>query len=488
MTSLDLGSSEGQTPNDHRALDRHIRRIVQVSPMLADLSQADILLLVPEDQNFRVVSHVRPMNARTVYPIDQSDKLFAMDDRPLASRAYAAGEIIDGGIWLARRMRWIRTLAVPVRLEGQVVAVLVREFSPSIEVMPGDLDIQSFTTFRRVAAMIAAGIFPFRVETRRHDHPPRVGDGLMLFDRAGRAEYASPNALSVLRQVGVSGVNIGQRFGDMGIDAPGMRQSFANRLDYTDEVEIGRSVLSTWCIPLLTRDVVTGALILVRNITELRQRDRLLMTKDAAIAEIHHRVKNSLQTASSLLQLQARRVDSDDARAAIAESARRIRSIGLVHELLAYRTDDEIQFREVLEMLTSMIRDSLVDPGHPVRFEIEADGAVLPNNLTTPLSLVASELIQNVIDHADASTVRIELRADPAAVLLDVHDDGVGFPENFSIDDSGRLGLTIVRTMVETELGGSLTITNDRKRSALGTGCSVQIRVPLFDERRHRPH
>jgi len=459
--------------------DGHLRRLAARSPLLADLSQADVLLMVPEDDAFRIISHVRPMNARTVYPLDQTTELVPMGRRPLATQAFEHGEIMDGGVWLEARDRWIRTLAVPIRFEDEVVAVLAREFSPSIEIMPGELELLSFATFRRFAAMVAAGTFPFGVQTRRHDHPPRVGDGLALFDRAGRLEYASPNALTVLRQVGATNVNVGQRPGDMAMDAPGFRQAYANGLDYTDEIEFGQAVLSTWCLPLMTRDLVTGSLVLMRNITELRQRDRLLLTKDAAIAEIHHRVKNSLQTASSLLQLQSRRVDSNDARAALDDSARRIRSIGVVHELLSHRTDDEVQFGEILKTLTSMIRDSLVDPGRPVHFEIDADPAVLPNNLTTPLSLIASELIQNAIDHAKCTSVGVTFAVRPDAVMFEVADNGCGFPEGFNLTESTGLGLAIVRTIAESELNGSISIDT-------GVGGRVTIRVPLFDESRDR--
>ena len=448
--------------------------------MLADLSQADVLIMAPEGHGFRVISHVRPMNARTVYPVDQVDQVLPMSTRPLLSQAFEAGEIMDGGVYLSRRDRWIRTLAVPVRFEGEIVAVLAREFSPQIEIMPGDLELHAFATFRRFATMVAAGSFPFGVETRRHDHPPRVGDGIMLYDRAGKLEYASPNALTVLRQVGANDVNLGHRLGDMGIDAPGMRQAYANRLDYTDEIEVGPRVLSTYCVPLLTQTQDSGALMLLRNITELRQRDRLLMTKDATIAEIHHRVKNSLQTASSLLQLQSRRVGTDDAKAALAESARRIRTIGVVHELLSHRTDDEVQFGQVLQMLTTMIRDSLVDPAQPVSFQIDCDPAVLPNNLTTPLALIASELVQNAIDHAKCSQVTITLRTRPDAVEFAVSDNGIGFPLTSEIEDpssSAGLGMTIVRTIAESELGGSFDQTDNVP------GARISIRVPLFDER-----
>jgi two-component sensor histidine kinase len=460
-------------------LVRHMHRLAQASAMLADLSQADVLVMRPEGHGFRVMSHVRPMNARTIYPVDLVDEVLPMSVRPLLTQAFETGEVMDGGVYLERSERWIRTLAVPVRFEGEIVGVLAREFAPHIEIMPGDLEHHAFTTFRRFAAMIGAGNFPFGVETRRHDHPPRVGDGLMLFDRAGRLEYASPNSLTVLRQVGANEVNLSQRLGDMGVDAPGMRQAYANGLDYTDEIEVGDRVLSTYCVPLIDDGEVTGALVLLRNITELRQRDRLLMTKDATIAEIHHRVKNSLQTASSLLQLQSRRLESEAAKDALAESARRIRTIGVVHELLSHRTDDEVQFGEVLNMLTAMLSDSMLDPAKPITFTVDCDPAILPNNLTTPLALMASELVQNAIDHAQCSEVTVALRTQPDAVVMSVADNGIGFstPDPMADPDTTRLGMTIVRTIAQSELGGSIETSDN------SPGAKVQIRVPLFDER-----
>lgn len=470
----------------------HLRRLVHAGSLLADLSRADIMVLTPIDtepgasstvsaepsvspaQAFSVIAHVRPINARTLYPVDQVGEILTSERRPLVAHAWATGEITDGGVMLTPRNRWIRTLVVPVTYDDKVVAILAREFSPAIEEMPGDLELISFAMFRRLAAMISSGTFPFGVETRAHDHPPRVGDGVMLLDRAGRLEYASPNALTVMRQVGAAHVNLGQRFGDMNIDATGVHQAFANHLPYTDEIELGDAVLSTFCLPLMTRDVVTGALVLVRNITELRQRDRLLLTRDATIAEIHHRVKNSLQTVSSLLQLQSRRVQTADARVALQESVRRIRSIATVHELLSRRTDDEVRFDEILRSLTGTIRESLIDPSHPVHFTIVSAGTVLPNNLTTSLSLVASELIQNALDHADCSAVTIEVQTEPEAVVLSVHDDGSGFPPDMSIPEDFGLGLVIVRTIVESELSGEMTL------STTDHGGKVDIRVPLY--------
>ena len=101
-----------------------------------------------------------------------------------------------------------------------------------------------------------------------------------------------------------------------------------------EEVERDDASILLRVIPLLEDRKPAGALILLRDVTDLRRRDRMLMSKDATIREIHHRVKNNLQTIAALLRLQGRRLDSPEARQAIKESERRIRSIAIVHETL----------------------------------------------------------------------------------------------------------------------------------------------------------
>src|SRR3712207_5997493 len=153
------------------------------------------------------------------------------------------------------------------------------------------------------------------------------------------------------------------------------------------------------CLPLLAEGVVTGALVLLRDISELRRRDRLLVSMDATIREIHHRVKNNLQTISSLLRLQGRRLDSKEAKAAIEESVRRIRSIALVHETLSRETGDDVSFNEIVRPLVRMVEESLLSPDRPVRVVVEGDAGQLPARIATPLAVVLTELVQNAVDH-----------------------------------------------------------------------------------------
>jgi two-component sensor histidine kinase len=238
------------------------------------------------------------------------------------------------------------------------------------------------------------------------------------------------------------------------------------------------------CIPLLEGPDLSGALVLVRDISELRRRDRLLLSKDATIREIHHRVKNNLQTISSLLRLQSRRLESEEARAAVEESVRRIASIAVVHETLAQEITDEAPFLDVVRPLVRMVEEGLSSPERPVRIRIDGDAGSLPASVTTPLALVLTELLQNAVEHAypageriTAGEVVVELARDGDMVDVRVLDDGVGVEPGFSIGASDGLGLTIVRTFVENDLGGEIRF-GPRHDGSRGTEVALRIPVP----------
>ncbi|MGE0304480.1 MAG: sensor histidine kinase, partial [Acidimicrobiia bacterium] len=233
---------------------------------------------------------------------------------------------------------------------------------------------------------------------------------------------------------------------------------------------------------------------------ELRRRDRMLLSKDATIREIHHRVKNNLQTISSLLRLQGRRLSSPEAKEAIDESVRRIRTIALVHETLSREAGDDVPFFDIVRPLTRMAEESLQSPDRPVRFRVIGEGGKLPATIATPLAVVLTELLQNAVDHAftDGSMVPSSGDAGPGSVVVqlfndgerlrvDVIDDGGGLPDGFSLDTATGLGLSIVRTLVTTELAGTIEMRPARPSDLAeaqiaapnGTGTVVELEIPL---------
>lgn len=488
----------------HTTLDRddldHLQRLVGEWGMLADFCFADLLLYAPaRDGRFLVLAQVRPVTGPTLYVADWVGSTADQTERPLLEQCYATGEAVEAELVVEGLPDPARIRVIPVRRDGRVIAVLSREWSPRSGRQTGSLEQTYLGIFDRFSTMIGTGTFPFTKELEvTVADVPRVGDGVMVLDSDGRVLYASPNAVSAVHRVGINANLVGLRLAELGFNDSVVRSAFDARTPALEEFEQTADItLVTRCIPLVDDGEVTGGVLLVRDVSELRRRDRMLLSKDATIREIHHRVKNNLQTISSLLRLQGRRLASEEAKAAVNESVRRIRTIALVHETLSREAGDEVAFVEIVRPLARLAEESLQSPDRPVRFRVVGDGGRLPAIVATPLSVVLTELLQNAVDHAfagdrpRAGNVVIALANDATNLLVRVVDDGGGLPDGFTLDSATGLGLSIVRTLVTTELAGSIAMENatpdDLAAAGItepsGPGTVVSLKIPLDIER-----
>src|SRR4051794_4332039 len=382
----------------------HLQRLHGAWGMLADLSFADLLLFVPvaggDDRRFIVLGQVRPTTNQTLHREDLVGRVIDDGDRPLVGRAWRLAEIVEGEITVATRAERARVQCIPVRCDGDMVAVMTREAALSVGRRPGELERVYVEVFDRLARMIVRGEFPFDNEETEGEDAPRVGDGALLLDASGRVEYASPNAVNALHRMGVYSNAEGLRLDDLGMDENLVRSSFALRFPVTEEIEKRADVIVLLrCIPLLDNAAVSGGLLLMRDVSDLRRRDRLLLSKDAAIREVHHRVKNNLQTISSLLRLQQRRMVPGEGQTALREAERRIRSIALVHEILSRDAGEQVDFNDILPSLLRMAEDNVITERH-VAIRPKGDAGELPAEVATPLAVVLTELLQNAVEHA----------------------------------------------------------------------------------------
>jgi two-component sensor histidine kinase len=488
----------------HTTLDRddldHLQRLVGEWGMLADFCFADLLLYTPSrDGRFLVLAQVRPVTGPTLYTADWVGSTADQHERGLLEQCSRTGEVAEAQLAVEGLPDPARIRVIPVRRSGRIIALLSREWSPSSGRQTGSLEATYLGIFDRFTRMITEGSFPFvkELEVTAAD-VPRVGDGVMVLDGDARVVYASPNAVSAVHRVGINANLVGMRLAELGFNDGVVRAAFDERTPALEEFEQTPEItLVTRCIPLLDGGRVTGGVLLVRDVSELRRRDRMLLSKDATIREIHHRVKNNLQTISSLLRLQGRRLSSPEAKAAVNESVRRIRTIALVHETLSREAGDEVAFVEIVRPLARLAEESLQSPDRPVRFRVVGDGGRLPAIVATPLSVVLTELLQNAVDHAFAGerdrpgNVVIALANDGTNLSVRVVDDGDGLPAGFSLDGATGLGLSIVRTLVTTELAGSIAMEPARPddlssagiSDPAGPGTVVSLKIPLDVER-----
>jgi two-component sensor histidine kinase len=288
--------------------------------------------------------------------------------------------------------------------------------------------------------------------------------------------YASPNAISVLHRMGIHAFTQGLQPREIGFDQDAAEAACSLRLPVTEELERGDTSVLVQAIPLIEGARVTGALVLVRDVTDLRRRDRILLSKDQTIREIHHRVKNNLQTIAALLRLQGRRLQSPEAQDAIEASEQRIRSIAIVHETLSRDAGDVVQFDDVVRPLVRAVEETVSTDEQQLRFEVVGEAGELPGIVATPLAVVLNELMQNAVDHAfpyrdeqegsasgapfDGHVV-VRLKRTDGELAVQVSDDGNGLPSGFSLDASRGLGLSIVQAVVTSERGGEISMHGD---------------------------
>ncbi|QMU79208.1 PAS domain-containing protein [Streptacidiphilus sp. PB12-B1b] len=482
----------------HTSLDsadvEWIHLLVSEWQLLSDLSFADLVLWVPTRDGTRYVSlaQMRPNTGPTSYLDDMVGHLVPRGRRPMLDVALDEGRIVREGDPEWREDVPVRVESIPVRREGRVLGVIARNTNLLTVRTPSRLELTYLQSASDLAQMIAAGTFPFPGEQVDMDASPRAGDGLLRLDADGVVTYASPNALSAYHRLGLAADLVGLHLGRTTAELapPQTRGPVDEALvklasgwaPRQVEVESTEGVVQLRAIPLKPKGVHTGSLVLLRDVTELRRRERELMTKDATIREIHHRVKNNLQTVAALLRLQSRRMDSEAAKGALDEAVRRVGSIAIVHETLSQNLDEHVAFDEIADRVLTMVmelsQDGLVTARRSGSF------GILPADVATPLAMVLTEILQNALEHAygpkAGGTVGVSAvrRREPGAreelLLITVTDDGRGLPEGFDPQQQGNLGLQIVRTLVVGELGGRFDMV-----AAEPGGTRVLLEVPV---------
>jgi two-component sensor histidine kinase len=469
----------------------HLQRLVGEWQLLADLSFSDLALWVrKEDSGYVCVAQVRPTTGATVWPDDLVSRKVSERNYPVAGQAWASGEVTTEEIsTLPNRLR-IRRVVIPVRQGGRIIAVMNRDS----ELMDhGDSSLLE-TVYLEAAddllQMIAEGTFPASELPTELITGPRAGDGLLRLDDAGVVTYGSPNALSAYHRLGLTegllGVPLIERTKPL-IPDPFDAAELSTRITAAVEgkptlrmeVEARAAAVVFRALPLWRNGSSVGALVLVRDVTEVRRRDRALLSKDATIREIHHRVKNNLQTVAALLRLQARRSDQRAVRRALQESTRRVATIALIHETLSTSVDDRVDMDQIVDRLVPLISDIAAAEG-TVRVQRLGSFGVLSPQLATPLVMVLAEIVQNAVQHAyapedDAGLVLITVDRSARSLDVLISDDGRGLPAGFDLDQAPGLGLQIVRTLVTAELQGTIQMgTADQRK-----GTEVLLNVPL---------
>ena len=464
-----------------------LRLLVSEWQLLADLSFSDLVLWVPEtDENvYRAVAQIRPTTGPTALLDDVVEDVIAYAPEHLVSEAYLSGVITKTSAGRLGAGLPVETHAIPVVYGGRSIAVVEQHTSLLGIREPSSLERAYLDSAVDLAEMVSTAAFPVVGDQFDPSINPRVGDGFIRLDADGNVVYASPNALSAYRRLGLRGDLVDEHLARLTVGllpAPtgpvddSVQSVLSGRISRRAEAVAGSVHFLLRSVPLVSGRARHGAIVLCRDVSDLRSKERELITKDATIREIHHRVKNNLQTVAALLRMQARRIESPEAKLALNDAMSRVAAIAIVHETLSQAFDEVVDFDRVADGLLRMVVD-VAATGGTVRAVRRGSFGQVSADVATSLSLVVTELCQNAVEHglSDRSgQVVVEPVVTDGWLHLEIIDDGVGLPAGFDWRTSRSLGLSIVSTLV-AELTGRFAL--DANPESSGTRATVEIPV-----------
>ncbi|QPK94580.1 histidine kinase N-terminal domain-containing protein [Actinomyces sp. zg-332] len=433
--------------------------------VLADLAIADLILWFPEENGrFIAAAHCRPATGTTVHMED------VVGLRSSSIRSNNLKEAMRRkSIFVSNESRWagsytVHEVLIPIMHEGKSVAVISSETEMNaLHNRSGEsnwfIDMADI-----LCHMIVDEQYPYASSSFSAKYgSPRVHDGVLELNREGYVVHASPNAISAFSRVGASR-NITH---SLLIEYVTPVMEFEGQVD--ESISMVVSGKAPWQCELTSRGVTlnlrsmplyekgerVGAILLCRDVTEMKKREDELLSKDATIREIHHRVKNNLQTVSALLRIQARRSDSEEVKKALGEAERRVSTIATVHQSLSHSVDEKVLFDDVCKKILDL-SVLVASPTANARVEFTGNIGIVSADEASTMSVILSELVNNAVEHGlgeEGGTVSINSVRNDNALTITVSNPGKPLENGLVLTG---LGTQIVKTLVQKELNGSI--------------------------------
>lgn len=441
--------------------------------VIADLSFADLLLIVQDGEGHYVIAEqCRPSTVMSLRAEDVVGKVMTEDMTDELDAAIQGEGIFRSTVLRSIGKSTVCNVYAPVRRHGKTLGLVVRETNMATRESNGRYESESINAGKQLYEMIARGQFPYVNPVMNQRHNARVADGFIVLTKDGVVRYASPNAISCFRRLGSVSTMQGQYLSEIGTQLLRRNDPVPETLPLVltgkaavdSELDANRSAVSMRSLPLSDPQGRCGGIVLCRDVTELRRRERELQTKDATISEIHHRVKNNLQAVSALLRLQARKTSSPEVKKELGEAQRRVQTIAMVHEGLSQTADEIVDFDKVISNLLKMSVDLATMRDQHISIDFVGKFGMMPAQDATPLSLVLTELITNAVEHGfegrHEGHITISVGRGGNNLNVVVEDDGSGLEteerQGMARSSGSGLGTQIINTFVTNDFGGTV--------------------------------
>lgn len=478
------GSYDGVTDLNPEEVS-YLDRILTMLPLLADVAHADLLVYGRRGDAVSVIAHAAPNPVPSLYPTCQAGAVFSRRQAEPVSRVLHDGKerhTVSGVlVWGAPSLQEVLPIRSP---SGRVIAAV----SCNRNLVEHERLQRREPPFRAMVQRVLSQGMAGRLVAAQPLGRLTENDGVLIVDTRGIIRYMNSIAENQYRRVGYVDSLLGQQISELDTHEYICFRSIERGICLEQRIEEGEQIWIKRAIPLFPSEehrflrrfrrpepCPSGAVIFIQDITEEVRREQELKIKSAMIQEVHHRVKNNLQTVAFLLRMEARRTQDAEAREILQQTVGRIQSIAVVHEFLSRGEETDIDILDVCTRIAGEVSASASDDRKRITISVSGKTFFLPAQQATSCALVMNELVQNAVDHGfpgrEDGRIAIHFGETDASMVIEIADDGVGLPPGFDLASTSSLGLRIVRTLVQDDLRGQLQLLN-------GKGAVARVSIP----------
>lgn len=402
-------------------------------------------------KNALVVYHRMPLSKPSMYDHAVVGLDALMENEPGVLRTMQLGINSIGLIALSQEGKLIRQSIYPIKYGGKVIGTLIIETDGSIPSDENETSIEAIIDTNYITDDFIIN---------------QLSENVLVFDAKGILLSANAGAKELYRRLGYRNNIIGMSYDNLTLDYVTFdyikfkieRESGNWSIDSESKYLHYYFVIKHSWIALRERLVVV-----VQDVTEFKRREEELVLKSVAIQEMHHRVKNNLQSIVSLLKIQGRRAKHGETKKVLQDSVSRIMAIASTHELLSKQMENYTLLEQTLTMVVHNFHHIFANY-KDVKICLQVDSEVyITTDQVVAVSVIVNELLQNVFDHAyndrQGGNVTVVGKLVNSTIFIEVSDDGSGFDISAVNDDS--LGMMIIKGYVKDKLKGKLKIESD---------------------------
>lgn len=427
---------------------------------ISNLVQADVFVDCPTRDKDKaiVVAESKPDTSESLYKENVVGKFALRENEPAVFRSF------DLGV----STRDIKALTQEYVNVTQTVEPIINDSGKTIGVIIIEKDItDNIDSYNKMKMLeienmkLSNRLEHWKCNTESITY--HIDDSIIIFDAEGTVRFKNPAAEQLYKKLGYKEDLIGMEFNNIALGNKKFLEASKVENNYTEEIEIGDYVFEIKYIKQINN--VLYLEMLIKDITDIKEKEKELIFKSVVIKEIHHRVKNNLQTIASLLRLQSRRVQDESFKSILQDSMNRVLAIASTHEILAQNGIDEVSIKSVLERMLRSIKSGYALEDKNINIQVSGDEFNLSSDKVTDISLIVNELVQNSLkyafDNKSEGNINIVIQQGKMYSDISVIDDGVGF----DVDNINRksLGLSIVKSLVKDKLKGEIIITSSNE-------------------------